>query len=391
MRRLLLLAGLPLLLSSAPPPVPGETIGASLARARAESRDAEERAARLEHAAAAAVNEEARLRAERLAAAAAIEAAEADIDLASATLDRARAALSLQQARLAKARAPVAALLAGIVTMARQPPLLALADGGSVEELVRVRALLDSTMPLVERRSAALRAEVAAGQHLAAVAGAARANLDSKRRQLGERQQRLAALERQAGQRGQQFASAALGQEDRVLAAGEDVASLGGEALAQRAALANARHVAALGLSPPRPIAGDSHPMPSPIAYSLPSPAAVLAGLGSVNASGVSARGLRLATAKGARLIVPADGTILFAGPFRDQDGVIIIDHGRGWTSLLLGAATDLAKGSRVRRGQLLGRALGELTVELREKGQPRSAALIAGSSPALSNGDEFR
>ena len=379
MRRLAFLITAPLLLSAAPPPRP--TLGSALAEAQTEAKGAQARAARLERAAVGAADEQSRLRAQRLAAAAGIDAAEAEIDAATALLAKARAALALQQARLATERAPVAALLAGIVSIGREPPLLALADGGSVEELVRVRALLDTTMPLIQRRSAALAAEVEAGRRLTAVAASARAALTASRQHLAERQQRFAALERQAALRGQRLAGAALGEEDRFLAADDQAGLLGDEATSQSAALANARRAAVLGLSPPRPFAAEPGGVSRELAYSLPASADVIDGLGSVSPAGVRSRGLRLATTRGAALIAPADGTIAFAGPYREHDGVIIIDHKGGWTSLLLGAVTSLPRGSRVARGQPLGKALGPVTVELRDKGQPRSPALIAGSS----------
>lgn len=85
-------------------------------------------------------------------------------------------------------------------------------------------------------------------------------------------------------------------------------------------------------------------------------------------------------------VVVPADGSIAFAGPFRRHDGVVIIDHGDGWMSLLIGVRTDLPKGARVQRGQPLGRSLGPISVELSTNGRPVSAALIAGSSQLVSN-----
>ena len=88
----------------------------------------------------------------------------------------------------------------------------------------------------------------------------------------------------------------------------------------------------------------------------------------------------------GAAVQVPADGLIAFAGPFRRHDGVVIIDHGRGWMTLLTGVRTSLRKGDRVKAGAPLGRALGPVSVELSTNGRPVSAALIAGSSHLLSN-----
>ena len=45
---------------------------------------------------------------------------------------------------------------------------------------------------------------------------------------------------------------------------------------------------------------------------------------------------------------VPASGTIRFAGPFRNYDGIVIIDHGDGWMSLILKVSTQLEAGARV-------------------------------------------
>ena len=86
---------------------------------------------------------------------------------------------------------------------------------------------------------------------------------------------------------------------------------------------------------------------------------------------------------------MPASGTVRFAGPFRDYDGIVIIDHGGGWMSLILNVSTPLKRGERVRLGGPLGRALGAIEVELARNGTRVSPALIAGSSQCLSNGGE--
>ena len=104
-----------------------------------------------------------------------------------------------------------------------------------------------------------------------------------------------------------------------------------------------------------------------------------------MNDSGVRSRGLTLATGRGAQVTAPADGVVKFAGPFRDYDGVVIIDHGRGWLSLIVDIASELHAGDRVVLGQPIGRALGPLQVELSQNGRRISPALIAGSSQNLS------
>ncbi|HEY6049098.1 MAG TPA: hypothetical protein VIV07_08655, partial [Sphingomicrobium sp.] len=66
-------------------------------------------------------------------------------------------------------------------------------------------------------------------------------------------------------------------------------------------------------------------------------------------------------------------------------DGVVIIDHGRGWLTLIVNVASQLHPGDRVRLGDDIGRALGPIEVELSQNGQRISPALIAGSSASLS------
>ena len=81
----------------------------------------------------------------------------------------------------------------------------------------------------------------------------------------------------------------------------------------------------------------------------------------------------------------PADGVVRFAGPFRDYDGVLIVDHGGGWLSVIVNVASELHAGDRLRLGDPVGRALGPLEVELSHNGLRISPALIAGSSVSLS------
>jgi septal ring factor EnvC (AmiA/AmiB activator) len=92
-----------------------------------------------------------------------------------------------------------------------------------------------------------------------------------------------------------------------------------------------------------------------------------------------------IATSRGAPVTAPSAGTIRFAGPFRDYDGVLIIDHGGGWMSLIVNVSSNLRPGQKVSLGQPVGRALGPLQVELSHNGRRISPALIAGSSQSLS------
>ena len=84
-------------------------------------------------------------------------------------------------------------------------------------------------------------------------------------------------------------------------------------------------------------------------------------------------------------MIAPAGGRIAYAAPFRRYGYVVIIDHGRGWSSVV----TDLAALARRAAARRCGAAppLGEagpgtprVSVELRRNGRPVPVAqMIAG------------
>ncbi|MEA3057607.1 MAG: murein hydrolase activator [Sphingomonadales bacterium] len=393
MRRLApLLIFLPLLAAASAPVQPaGVPLETQLRQARAEQSAAEAEAARLEQISAKAIGEAARLRAEQAASAQNIEAAEARITAADTQLRLASAYVAAHRQRLAEEQRPVASLLAGLAIMAQRPPLLSIAGQNSADDLVKVRILLDSTLPVIRSRTAKLSAQLTQGQRLEQVATAARAELVQSRRGLVNRRQQFAALEQRALRMASASGGQALSAGDVAIAVGENLERLRGSASGNRSALALAAALANAEPAPARPVGPDGQRPAPPFAYQLPASAAVTEGLDAVNASGVRSRGLTLATFRGAPVTSPAQGLVRFAGPFRDYDGILIIDHGHGWMSLIVNVATDLKPGERVAADQPVGRALGPIAVELSQNGRRISPALIAGSSQTLSNPGEGR
>jgi len=382
---LLLFAPL-LLAASAAVPTPADPLQSALRSARAEQATADAETKRLERIADGAKNEAARLQARQAAAANAIEAAEARISAADALLRITSAAAERQSAQLQHEQQPIASLLSGLAMMAQRPPLLAIADRGSTDDLVKIRVLLDSTLPVIRSRTAALSGQLAQGRRLERDALSARQELQRSRQDLVARREQFAALETQALKSFESARGQALASGDVALAAGEDVEQLRGTEAGTRAAFAIASDLAANDPAPMRPLSPEGRSEP-PLPYRLPAAAAVTDGVGSVNAHGVRSRGLTMATARGTPLTVPASGIVRFSGPFQSHDGVVIIDHGRGWMSLIVGVASPLKAGDRVALGDRLGRALGPIEVELSQNGRRVSPALIAGSSQTLSNG----
>ena len=386
MRAFLAVAAASLFTAASAAPPQTSPMDDELRQARIEQAAAEAEAAKLDKAASQARDEASRLRAEQDAAAQVIEAAEARITASDVQLRLASAFVAAHREQLAREQRPIASLLAGLATMAERPPLLALADRGGTDELVKVRILLDATLPVIRRKTARLSSELAAGQQLEQRALSAKTELVQGRKDLAARRQQFAALESRAIARSLASGARALGAGDVAIAAGEDVERLRASQASSRDALRLAGQLAALEPAPPRPAGPEGGAVRLvPFAYVLPANARVIDGLGAVNDSGVQSRGLTLETPRGAPLAAPAAGTVRFSGPYGDYDGILIIDHGSGWMSLIVNVASTLRPGSRVQLGDPVGRALGPIGVELSQKGRRISPALIAGSSATLS------
>ena len=375
----------PLLAASAPALPQGRSLDDALRQARAEQASAEAETARLENVAEQARGEAQRLQAQQAAAVQAIEAAEARITASDAQYRLAAAYVAAHRARIGQEQRPVASLLAGLAVMGRRPPLLSLADRGGVDELVKVSVLLDSTLPVIRSRTRALSAQLADGPRHEADALRARAELVRSRQALADRREQFAQLEKRAIEQSLAAGGQALGTGAVAPGAGPPAARLRGYRAPRAPPRALALVLQAEGPAPARPFS-PAGPRPTPpFPYVLPVDAAVVEGLGSVNDSGVRSRGIGFATARGMPVSAPADGVVRFSGPFRDYDGILILDHGGGWISLIVNLSSPLKPGDKVRLGDPLGRALGPIGVQLSDNGRRFSPALIAGSSRPLS------
>ena len=90
----------------------------------------------------------------------------------------------------------------------------------------------------------------------------------------------------------------------------------------------------------------------------LPSPVRgqIITRYGQETSKGVSSKGITIKTRNMAQVIAPFDGSVLFAGPFRGYGNLIIIEHGKGYTSLLAGMESiDCEAGQMLLAGEPVG------------------------------------
>lgn len=359
------------------------TDAVALQQARGEAQQATQRYQQLETAAQQATNEADRARIASEALAARIEAAEAELTAAERRIAVIAAFQAAQHARLQEQQEPVIRLTAALQTMTRRPAALALVQPGSVRDAIHVRSLLAATMPEIRRRTAALRAEVARSAELRGQSEQARTALAASRTALSDRRTALANFETQQRGRSRQLAGLALSESDRALVLGEQAQALAGRLSSRESEAALSASLARLPGPAPRP-GPVQPPAQDAIPYSLPVQGRLLTGVGEISDGGVHSRGLTVETGAQAEVIAPAAGRILFAGPFRRYQNVVIIDHGNGWTSVITNlAALEVAQGANVQRGQRLGRTgdgSPRVTMELRRDGRPVPFAQFLGS-----------
>ena len=359
-----------------------------LLAARAQSAAAAERAAKLDAAAKTEQTEAAKARAEEEAMGARIQQAQADIAAASARVTLVDRLLGDQQARLAAQQGPIARLIAALCSLAQRPDAVSVMQPGSVGDLVHVRAVIGSTLPLVRARTAGLRADLNNTRRLRADAALAARSLTEGRRRLETNRIALARLEAEHRLKSQDLSRSALAESDRAIGLGERARDLVDNMQETTNASATATALAALSGPLPRP----GEPSDPPLSwtggtapYRVPVTGKLVTGFGEVSAdAGVTSRGLTWAVPGGADIAAPAAGKIAFAGPFRDYGKIVVIDHGGGWSTVLIGLGTlSVATGQRVGQGALLGAAPQgddrQVTAELRRKGRPIDPVALTG------------
>lgn len=358
----------------------------ALADARAEGEVARTRAETLEREAAGAVAAAERTAQESAALAARIQQAEAEIaahEAQARLVEQQRAGLRVQ---LALRQRPLVQLTAALQRVSRRPAALALFRPGSLQQTVHLRAVLESMMPEVQRRTAALRGELERGRALQLQAQTAAASLRRSQGELTARRQQLVSIETRQRLTSRAASGSANRESERALALAEqarDLSALVGDLA--RAGVLREQLAALPGpiMRPPRPEASlvmgqatpPAAPFFAPLRYQLPVAGRLVVGFGETAPGKARSRGIAIAARGGAQAVAPGAGRVAFAGPYQGYGTIVIIEHGGGWTSLVTGlAGTDTAVGRELVAGSPLGQAgPGQpvITLELRRQGEP--------------------
>ena len=386
---LLALAALPVILAfgglaaqdNLAPDTP-EGAARALAAAQAQQAEAGQRAQQLEAAAKSAVAEADRTAQESAALAARIQQAEATIAANQAQIAVVSGQRAALRATLAQHQQPLVRLTAALQRLSRRPPILSLLRPGSLRDTVYMRAVLQTMLPEVERRTSGLRDEIARARALEERARQANADLRASEADFAQRRQALAVLETRQRLTSREASGVADREAERALALAEQARDLGGlvgDLTRQGQARAELAALPGPVLRPPQPASAVVADAPVPPAttaqgltdYRLPVAGRVIQGFGDAAPGRPRSRGIALAANPSAQAVAPAAGRVAFAGPYAGYGLIVIIEHAGGWTSVITGLASlDTRVGQSLVAGSPLGIAgpgRPVVTVELRK------------------------
>ena len=284
-----------------------------------------------------------------------VQALEAEVDR---TEQRMRALSNNEaaiRASLAERRGVLAEVLAALQRMGHRPPPAILIQPEDALASVRSAILLGAVVPSLRgaadkltadlRQLIALRAEIRRERDRLKADATALAEDRIRIRLLMEekRQQRTASAEalEEEKRRSEALADQATGLRDLISLMEKEVAASARAKLeAEKAAIANER-----GPDRERPTSlGDAGRLSPSVAFSdarglLPQPVngRQIRGFGEEDELGARAQGISLATRPHAQVNSPADGWVVYAGPFRSYGQLLIINAGGGYHVLLAG------------------------------------------------------
>lgn len=344
------------------------------------------RAEQLEQAARKAGAEADRTAQEAAAVAARIQQSEAEIQLAQAKITLIDGQRERLRDRMAERQEPVVRLTAALQMMARRPLAFSLVRAESLRDTVHLRAVMETMLPEVRRRTAGLRAEILRGRRLQDEARLAATQRREGEKGLAARRIELAALESRQRLASRAAQGVASREADRALALAEQTRDLSALMSRLEADGTVRQRLAAL----PGPVLPPSRPgevlrvmdAPAPavatpasrLLWIMPVSGRLVTGYGEKSPTGLTT-GVALAPASGAQVVSPADGRVAFAGPYRGYGRIVIIEHSGGWTTLVTNLGQiAVSVGEKVVQGSPLGTAgpgRPVLTVELRRDGTP--------------------
>ncbi len=319
--------------------------------------------------------DKARLMDAMIATTARVQAAERGVAAANERLDSLNIKADALSRSLGARRGAIVEILAAVQRMGANPPPAILIRSGDMAEAVRAATLLSAMTVNLKAETERLAHDVAdlsatrttiaeerqrhadavvsltnEKARLAALVDARAQSLASAEAALGSQQKRAADLANQAATLKDLIArieaeEAQRREQEQAARVADERAARDIEAKAEKA-----QGVQLVRLRPEVAFSDVKGRLPLPVAGTI------LKVFGSSDGAGGTEHGILVATLAGAVVSAPADGSVLYSGPFRSYGRLLIIDAGEGYYVLLAGMErTYVSRGEAVLSGEPVG------------------------------------
>jgi murein hydrolase activator len=311
------------------------------------------------------------LTADLIATAQRLRATEEDISRIEARLDELHAKAEDVRKSLHERRGVMAEVLMALQRIGRTPPPAILSRPEDALAAIRGSILAGAVLPDIREEAEKLAADLTELTQVTAQIETERDTLRTRYASLGDEQARIDLLvNAKKAQRSQTEAALSAERDKSAELAGKandlqsligslerEVAAAASAAAEARKAAENTAHAdrqeAARRLADTSRIAPAVHFADAKGLLALPVAGEKLLGFGEPDGLGGESQGLTLATRPGAQVLAPADGWVVYAGPFRSYGQVLILNAGDGYHIVLAGMERiDAALGQFVLGGE---------------------------------------
>jgi septal ring factor EnvC (AmiA/AmiB activator) len=226
----------------------------------------------------------------------------------------------------------LAETLAALQRLSQRPPELMLVKPGKATDAVRSAAALSQALPELQRQAKAIRQEIEELDRLRQSLSEERRALDAGLSALAAEVTDLDRLKRRRETKRGTLLAQASAESKRIERLAQQAKDLRG--LIARLQEDSARHAGKSGEAIP----GARSFASARGSLALPARGQLVMRFGAPTAAGDS-KGIRILTRKGAQVVAPFDGRVVFSGNFRSYGQLLIIAHGEGYHTLLAGMA----------------------------------------------------
>ncbi len=276
-------------------------------------------------------------------------------------------------------RGQLAATLAALQRLARQPAAAMLTLPADPADTLRSALLMRAVVPALDARARKLGAELRALVVLRSRIAADRKRLKATTESLARERPRLAALirdKRALERRARRESWSEQARAAELAARARTVRELVRRLVEARGSL---RRVDLAPAPDEPPGKADLLAAPRIVRASrLPASGRVVRRFGAAGRDGTRAEGVTIETRRAAHVVAPRRGTVVFAGPFRGYGRLLIIEYDEGYHVLLAGLdRIDAVVGDEVLAGEPVGAMTASsnrtpnLYLELRRSGRP--------------------